>query len=168
MKNTEQSLRKNLKVGIIICMSLICICLSILFLMPNEAKPYYSVSAEERELLARLVHCEASTESQECRMAVASAVFNRLDAGYWGDTLYDVIHYPYAFTPVLYNALYDWEVDERDYEAVDYVIWNGPTIPTYVRYFRADYDHQWEDYANYCILDTTYFGYFINWERGEW
>ena len=185
--NIETKKKYVLK-GIIACLIAIAICLILLVLIPEPAKAAeevlddttleiedvvapkyaYSVTAEERELIARLVHCEASVESQQCRIGIASVIFNRLDAGLWGDTIEEVIYYPYAFTPVLYNALYDWDVTQEDYDAVDYVIANGSIFPEYVRYFRASYDHSWENYTNYCVIDNTYFGYFVNWQQGEW
>jgi hypothetical protein len=176
MNSKELRIRRNLHIGILVCLCGIAICLTLLIIDMNkvdtieESEPvyYYTVTAEERELIARIVHCEASEGSQEQRIAVASVVFNRLDAGYWGDTIEEVIYYDCGFTPVLFDKLYKWELDERDYEAVDYVLLNGPSVPTYVRYFRDYYDHEWEGYANYCIIGTMYFGYFIDWEKGEW
>lgn len=161
------TIKKNLYRAIIACVCLIVILLGILALIPKETN-YYNITAEERTMLAKLVHCEASVMSQEGRIAVASVIFNRWDAGKWGETLYDVVHYPYAFSPVLYGVLDDTVPDERDYEAVDYVVKHGSTLPTYVRYFRTDYDFQWENYENYCVIDTMYFGYFAGWMNGEW
>lgn len=139
--------------------------------------PHYKVTSEERELLARLVTCESDICSLECQKAVCSVIFNRLDSGKWkkdmnGDgkiTLYDIIYYPNAFSPT-----FDGSMDKctspckSAYEAVDYVINNGVTVPTYVRYFRADYDFAWEGYENYKVIDNVYFGYFEDWERGAW
>lgn len=191
MKRTEYSLKIKLQLAIVATMAAIIICLFLLLIIEepssaatvetsaNEvttivqvaeqtAQPCYVITAEERELIARLVHCEASNQSQKCRIAVASVIFNRLDAGKWGNTITEVINYPCAFTPVLYEQLYVWDIDECDYAAVDYVIMNGPTVPTYVRYFRANHDHRWKGYANYCVYEDTYFGYMIDWEHGAW
>lgn len=191
MKRTEYSLKMKLQLAIVSTMSAIIICLFLLVIIEEpssamaaetlsiettiaevpteqEVQPCYTITAEERELMARLVHCEASNQSQECRIAVASVIFNRLDSGKWGNSITDVINYPCAFTPVLYDQLYVWDIDECDYEAVDYVVMNGPTVPTYVRYFRANYDHKWDGYANYCVYEDTYFGYMEDWEHGAW
>ena len=139
-------------------------------------EPYYDVTAEERYLLAKLVHSEASIFSHECKVAVASVVFNRLDSGKWKKdmnsdskiTLYDIIYYPNAFTPAMTGAIDNWEPTAEDYEAVDYVLMYGSVLPTEVRYFRTDYDFNWENYKNYIIIDNVYFGYFENWKQGEW
>lgn len=192
-KNYEQ-VKQRLYIGMFICLVGIMVCVISLLVtdlvyankndsdvsivssdvvpVKEEAAPVsqnvYIITAEERELIARLVHCEASCGSQEMRIAVASVIFNRLDSGKWGDTIHDVIYYRNAFTPVVYDQLYRWDIDQRDYDAVDYVVANGPTVPTYVRYFRADYDHKWENYQNYCVIDDMYFGYFTDWQQGNW
>ena len=96
--------------------------------LPQESKvtepanPKYSVTAEERELLARLVFCEANTESIECQRAVVSVVFNQLDAGKWGNTVTEVIYYRNNFTPVVFGLLDTAEPTSTNYEVVDYII----------------------------------------------
>lgn len=129
---------------------------------------YYKITSEERYLLAKLVHSEASICSLECKKAVCSVVFNRLAAGKWGDSLYEVIYYPNAFTPATNGAIDNYEPTKSDYEAVDYIVKNGPTIPTQVRYFRTSHDFSWEGYENYSIIDNVYFGYFTDWQKGVW
>ena len=137
---------------------------------------YYVVTTAERYLLAKLVHSEASICSEECKRDVVSVIFNRLESGKWCKdvnndskiTIYDIIYYPNAFTPATTGAIDDWEPTAEDYAAVDYVIKHGPTIPTEVRYFRTDYDFNWDGYKNYKVLDNVYFGYFEDWRNGAW
>lgn len=129
---------------------------------------YYSVTEEERLLIAQLVYREANTESLECQKAIVSVLFNRLACGKWGDTIEEVIYYKNAFTPATAGLLEGVTPTKTNYEAVDFVLENGPTLPTYVRYFRAGYHHSWEDYEGYTVIDHTYFGYFINWQKGAW
>ena len=133
-----------------------------------EPAVYYSVTAEERELLAKLVYCEANTESVECQKAIVSVVFNQLESGKWGDTLEEVIYYGNNYSPVVFGLLDTAEPTATNYEAVDSVLENGPTLPTYVRYFRADYHHKWKGYKGYKTIDNVYFGYFEDWENGVW
>ncbi len=144
---------------------------------PDTKEPYYNITAEERELLARIVTCEASICSLECQKDVCSVIFNRLESGKWRKdmnndgviTLYDIIYYPNAFSPTINGAMDKCTKPcASAYEAVDYVVENGPTVPTYVRYFRTSYDFSWKDYANYKIIDNVYFGYFITWQQGAW
>ena len=127
----------------------------------EQEKMYYNITQEERDMLAKLVYLEAGTSGSQCQRAVVSVVFNRLEAGYWGDTLEEVIYYKNAFSPA-----YLIESCERPpqevYNAVDYVLQNGPTIPSEVRYFRTDKDFSWEGYAHYATYENVYFGYFTN------
>ena len=118
----------------------------------------YVITEEERTMLAKLVYLEAGRCGEECQYAVISAVLNRLESGYWGDTIEEVIFYPNAFSPTyLMSECFPPQVS---YEMVDYVLTNGPTIPKEVRYFRADYDHNWEGYVHYATYDNVYFGFF--------
>jgi spore germination cell wall hydrolase CwlJ-like protein len=135
---------------------------------PTAPDPKYEVTPEERLLLAQLVYREANLESLECQKAVASVVFNRLDAGKWGDTLHEVIYYKNAFTPATSGLLEGVEPTDTNFEAVDFVLQNGPTLPTEVRYFRSGHHFSWDNYEGYIVLDNTYFGYFKGWRQGEW
>lgn len=142
-------------------------------------KTYYEVTEEELEMLAKIVTLESSVCSLETQKDVCSVIFNRLDSGKWkrdmnGDgeiTLYDIIYYPNAFSPVLEGKMENCTPCASAYEAVRYVIANGPTVPTYVRYFRADrHFTEWYDegYVGYSNRDNVYFGYFEGWQQGQW
>ena len=119
----------------------------------------YTITPEEREMLARLIFLEANTESLECQKAVVSIVFNRLQNGYWGDTLEKVIHAPNQFTPA--PRIPYVTPTSVNYEAVDYVVKNGITLPDYVLYFHANRHHNWNGYCGYISIDHTYFGYML-------
>lgn len=124
---------------------------------PAPPEPAFLVSSVDRELIARTVYLEAGGESFECMTHVASVIFARLMNGYWGDTFTDVIYSPsqFAVAPVISVTF----PSETAYEAVDYVIEHGLTLPPYVLYFRADYDFQWDGYVGYYNIDNIYFGY---------
>lgn len=126
-------------------------------LVEVEPQPVYNVTSVEREMLARLVFREANTESIECQQAVVSVVINRWLSGMWGDTLEEVIYSPQQFAPA--NLIYCTTPTEMNYEAVDYVLENGVTIPEYVMYFRLDYHFSWRGYCGYKKIDNTCFGY---------
>lgn len=147
--------------SILIILTVAFICCVYLNSYTSKSTSYYNITQEERDILAKLVYLEAGTCGSQCQRAVVSVVFNRLEAGYWGDTLEEVIYYKDAFSPA-----YLIESCERPpqevYDAVDYVLQNGPTVPSEVRYFRADKDFTWEGYAHYATYDNVYFGYFIN------
>lgn len=141
-----------------------------------EVIPYYIVTADEREMLATLVYLESSICSEDCQRAVASVIFNRLDSGKWKKdvnkdskiTLYDIVYYSNAFSPAYLIEDYKDKTTQECYDAVDYVIQNGPTVPTYVRYFRTNYHFKWDGYKGYCDMDNVYFGYMIDWQKGAW
>ena len=127
---------------------------------PEE--PYYTVTSVERELLARLVWAEARGEPIEAQEGVASVVFNRATS--CGKSVSDIIYaVNSAGTPQFSTAsmLKSVTPTEQQYEAVDKVIWNGPTMPSWVQYFRANYHHNWSSsYTPYCVYGNTYFGGF--------
>ena len=125
----------------------------------KEVKPTYryNLTSEEREMLARLVYREANTESFECQKAIVSVVINRWLSGQWGKTLEDVVYAKSQFSPA--NLLYRTTPNETNYRAVDEVIKNGVTLPSYVLYFRADYHFNWNGYNAYTKISSTCFGY---------
>lgn len=145
---------------ILLILSLALICLSFINYY-EEQKVYYNITQEERDMLAKLVYLEAGICGGPCQRAVASVVFNRLEAGYWGDSLEEVIYYKNAFSPAYLIATCE-QPPQEIYNTVDYILKNGPTIPKEVRYFRTDYDFSWEGYAHYATYDNVYFGYFTN------
>ena len=112
-------------------------------------------SAEERELLARIIYLEAGSVSYECQLYVGSVILNRLDIGYWGDTLEEVIYSPYQFSPAEYIE-YTTPLEEQ-YEVVAQLEKEGSALPPYVLYFRAWYDFDWA--IPYLNIDDVYFGY---------
>lgn len=137
---------------------------------------YYSITEEERDMLATLCYLESSICSEECQKAVVSVIFNRLDSNRWRKdvnkdgkiTLYDIVYYPNAFSPAYLIEDYKDKTTQECYDAVDYVIQNGPAVPTYVRYFRTNYHFKWDGYKGYCDMDNVYFGYMIDWQKGAW
>ena len=173
----KKTIKKTVSIILAILMLLVCVsCKNENNTKTNNNVPtkknkeqYIKWTDVEYNMLARLVSAESSICSTECQRAVASVVINRLEAGYWGDTLKEVIYYPNAFSPVLDEAKFNNEKPTKSvYAAVDFVIKNGPTIPSYVRYFRANYDFEWKGYKHYKTFDNMHFGYFENWQNGEW
>ncbi|WP_077617413.1 cell wall hydrolase [Litchfieldia sinesaloumensis] len=85
-----------------------------------------SVSSEEKELLARLVHAEAKGEPYEGKVAVATVVLNRVDSDEFPDTIKEVIYEKtpggaFAFSPVLDGQI-NQAADEESKRAVDEAI----------------------------------------------
>lgn len=123
--------------------------------VPNTSTS--NTTLTDREMLARLVYLEGNTESLECQKAIVSVVINRLNSGYWGNTINSVIYASGQFVTasrILYTT-----PTSTNYEAVDYVLTNGVTLPSYVLYFREGYHFSWNGYVPYTSIGSTYFGY---------
>lgn len=117
----------------------------------------YNISPEDRETLARLVFLEGNAESLDCQKAIASVVINRMHSGYWGSSINSVVYARNQFTPA--KRIPYTTPTAANYEAVDYVLMNGVTLPTYVLYFRANHHFAWRGYVPYIAISRTYFGY---------
>ena len=131
----------------------------------RENVPVYArVTDDELEMLVILCYLEAGGESDACVKAVAEVVFNRLDNGTWGDTMYDVIHAPGEFEPATNvwtfcsegNAVVEERLDEIR-NIVRSVWQNGVSIPSDVMFFRADYYHTWEGAIDEFAIGNVYF-----------
>jgi N-acetylmuramoyl-L-alanine amidase len=70
----------------------------------NIVIPYSTVSAADKDLMARLVHAEAVGEPYAGKVAVASVILNRVRSNQFPNTIRSVIYQisngHYAFTPV--------------------------------------------------------------------
>ena len=67
----------------------------------------------------------------------------------------DIIYAPNQFSPA--HLISSYSPSESTLQAVKDVLENGPNIPDYVTYFRADYYFDW--CIPYCSIDQTYFSY---------
>ena len=127
----------------------------------------YMVTREEIETLAKIVYQEARGIKEDShKAAVVWCILNRVDDGYWGDSIVEVATYPNAFAWVP-----DTPVEE---ELVDLVVdvitrWNyekeglsdvGRTLPKDYLYFTGDgsYNHftrEWgsTDYWDWSLPD---------------
>lgn len=112
----------------------------------------------DRELLAKLLYNEGRGESIECQRAIVSVVINRLNSGYWGDTIKEVVYARNQFEPVSRGLIDRTKPLQTQYDAIDYVLEHGTTIPSWVLYFRASYHFDWSGYTKYKSISNTYFG----------
>lgn len=115
---------------------------------------------EDIDLLSRVIYFEARGESELCQQYVASVVLNRLMYGYWGDTIRDVVLAEGAFTPTTEEDFLTREIPRKYMDLAEHILNYGGCLPREVMFFRDDYDHQWEGYKNYAVVDNMYFGYF--------
>lgn len=115
---------------------------------------YIDFTEDEIYELATLVYLESGIEPYECQLAVASVVVNRMTTT--GQSLQEVIYAKNQFSPAY--LIESSEPNESTLSAVREVVQNGPTIPEYVTFFRADYYHNWSDLiVPYCVYGNTYF-----------
>lgn len=93
-----------------------------------EENPYANIEITEDDinLLAALVFCEARGESLDGQKAVVEVVLNRVLDSDFEDTVYDVIYEKRQFSTA--SKLKGTTPNEENYEAVRYVVENGPTI----------------------------------------
>ena len=130
-------------------------------IVEKEVEKAYEICETDKEIITKLVYLVARGECYDGKKAVISIVLNRLESGYWGDTITDVVYAKGQFTPAkLINSTY---IDKENntwnecIKAVDEVITYGSTLPKYVLYFRSDYYFSWaKEYNN---IGNHYFSY---------
>ena len=97
---------------------------------PEEVEPYFTLTAEERELVERVVAAEARGESIECQMAVAQTILDRAVSR--EQSITKVCTAPYQFAEP-----YQGEVSEKTQDAVFLVFDNGAKVFDKVTHFYA-------------------------------
>ncbi len=110
---------------------------------PPEPEPRYAeITAEERELLARVVYAESNTEPIEGQIAVAQVVLNRVRSESFPDTVSEVIYQERQFSTA--SILGRVTPNETNYEAVD-AAFETEVVPYEVLYFSrgAENDRVW-------------------------
>ncbi|GKU79226.1 cell wall hydrolase [Paenibacillus sp. L3-i20] len=86
-----------------------------------------SVSRDELDMLAKIIHGEARGESYEGKVAVGAVVMNRLESANFPKTVEDVIKAPRAFTAID-DGQYNLKPDKAAYQAaLDAVQGHDPT-----------------------------------------
>lgn len=139
--------------------------------LPSETVPetemqpaYLSLTEEERLIFATLIRLESGGCSYETKMAVASVVVNRMNM--WNKTLRQVVFAKNQFSPAYlinretgesyYNPSPDGSFKDC-WKVVDDICANGPSIPSYILYFRTKHYHSWS--TPYAKIGSMYFSY---------
>lgn len=99
---------------------------------PEEVEPYFPLTAEERELVERVVAAEARGEKIETQMAVAQTIMDRCTTR--GQTVTQVCTAPYQFA-----APYQGEISEKTQDAVRFVFDDGAKVFDKVTHFYASH-----------------------------
>lgn len=109
---------------------------------PEPEPLYEEITAEERELLARVVYAESNTETLEGQIAVAQVVLNRVRSESFPDTVSEVIYQERQFSTA--SILGRVTPNETNYEAVD-AAFETEVVPYEVLYFSrgAENDRVW-------------------------
>ena len=109
---------------------------------PEPEPLYEEITAEERELLARVVYAESNTETLEGQIAVAQVVLNRVRSESFPDTVSEVIYQERQFSTA--SILGRVTPNETNYEAVDKAF-ETEVVPYEVFYFSrgAENDRVW-------------------------
>ena len=98
----------------------------------GEVEPYFTLSAEERELVERVVAAEARGESIECQMAVAQTILDRAVSR--EQSITKVCTAPYQFADP-----YMGEISEKTQDAVRFVFDDGAKVFDKVTHFYASH-----------------------------
>ena len=107
------------------------------------------VSDEDIALMARVVMSEASTESYDCKVAIAEVIINRLLSDKFPNSISKVIYQSNQFSTQNNGA-----VTDECYTAVVEALTNQ-RHPSDLYYFRADKWHRFG--VKYMKIDSTYF-----------
>ena len=96
----------------------------------------FAITDDDYQMLLRLVEAEACGEGLKGKMLVANVVLNRLEVGFGGDTVSDVIFDKGQFSPVTSGKIFRIKVTEETVEAVERVL-NGEDYSKGALYFMA-------------------------------
>ena len=112
-----------------------------------------SVSAEDIDLIAKVVMSEASAQSYTCKVAIAETIINRVLSDRFPNTVKEVVTSKGQYsiqnngevTPDCYNATFEALTEQK--------------YPSDMYYFRSDHYHTWA--VDYIKIDSMFFS------RGE-
>lgn len=120
---------------------------------PKKKSMYYSMTEDEIYTFAALIYLEAGSTSYKCQCAVASVVLNLMVKE--GKSLNACIKTPGRFSVA--NRVYRTKPSSTSLEVARKIATDGPTLPTYVLYFRNNHYFSWA--KAYCHIDNVYFSY---------
>ena len=96
----------------------------------------FAITEDDYQVLLKIVQAEASTEDIKGRMLVANVVLNRLEVGFGGDTITEVVFSKGQFAPVTNGRIFKVTPDEVTIEAVERVL-DGEDHSKGALYFMA-------------------------------
>lgn len=106
----------------------------------------YTLTQEERELVARLVTAEAGAEPYLGQLAVAAVVANRVESQDFPDSVEEVIYQKKQFTPAMTGKIHEVVPTKEAYRAVDeaFVLGLDPTGGVAIGFYNPQLtDDEW-------------------------
>jgi N-acetylmuramoyl-L-alanine amidase len=102
-----------------------------------------TLSEEEKDLFARVVHAEARGESFEGKVAVAHVILNRVEDNQFPNTVYEVIRQPGQFQPVR-NGKINQPAGQEAVKAVEEALQNRSHRHEALYFYNPDHvTHSW-------------------------
>ncbi len=118
-----------------------------------------TLSEEDINLMASILTLECGGESYDGQLAVANVIINRLQTGYWGSTVSDVVYAPYQFSCVS-SPMLDYYIangaQDSCVQAVREALSGVNNIGGYMC-FRATYVTDVQNYDVYTIIGNHVF-----------
>lgn len=94
----------------------------------------FAITEDDYKVLLQIVEAEACTEDLKGRMLVANVILNRLEVGFGGNTISDVVFDKGQFSPVADGRFFTVTPTETTIEAVERVL-NGEDCSEGALYF---------------------------------
>lgn len=113
------------------------------------------MSADERELLARILALEAGDQPDVGERAVVEEIFNRVQSKDWPDSVTKVIYQKGQFEAVKYLDHPYMVPGEREYDNIDFVLRRGRTVLPEDYVYFATYKANGRDFIQ---IAGHYFG----------
>lgn len=115
----------------------------------------YVPNTYERNLLERLVECEAGGEDITGKIAVANVVLNRLKSEKFPDSILGVIYQEKQFEPIMTGAIDGIEASEESKEAVKRAFLGERAVDSDILYFWASWLDKSNSLWNHVPIATT-------------
>ena len=96
----------------------------------------FAITDDDYQVLLRIVEAEAPDEDLKGKILVANVVLNRLEIGFGGDTISEVVFDKGQFEPVSNGRIFKVTVSESTIEAVERAI-SGEDLSQGALYFMA-------------------------------
>lgn len=115
----------------------------------------YFPSTSERQLLERLVECEAGAESLEGKIAVANVVLNRIKSNEFPDSISGVIYQKNQFEPVVVGIIDNKQASQESIEAVKRAFLGEKVVASDIVNFWASWLDSDNEIWNHVEIVTT-------------